>query len=89
MVMTPDPTSSKTSNIVHNERLKLLANALNTAAGSSFTVGVLAPLVAAFYDVSGAYKVAVWKIVVGALIWLSTAVVLHFAARRVLGSLKE
>lgn len=75
--------------LIHNERLKLTANALNTAAGSSFTVGVLAPLVAAFYDVSGAYKVAVWKIVLGAVVWLSTAVVLHLSARRVLGSLKE
>ncbi len=29
---------------IHNERMKLLANALNNAANSSFTVGVLAPM---------------------------------------------
>ena len=36
--------------LIHNERAKLLALAFNTAATSAFTVGVLAPVAAAFYD---------------------------------------
>ncbi len=36
--------------LIHNERTKLLALAFNTAATSAFTVGVLAPVAAAFYD---------------------------------------
>ena len=36
--------------LIHNERTKLLALAFNTAATSAFTVGVLAPVAAAFHD---------------------------------------
>jgi hypothetical protein len=36
--------------LIHNERIKLLAVALNTAATSSFAIGVLAPMAAAFYN---------------------------------------
>ena len=39
--------------LIHNERTKLLALAFNTAATSAFTVGVLAPVAAAFYDFGG------------------------------------
>jgi hypothetical protein len=35
-------------NLVENEQTKLLAAALNTAATSSFTIGVAAPAAAAF-----------------------------------------
>ncbi|ATQ67362.1 MULTISPECIES: hypothetical protein [Methylosinus] len=75
--------------LVHNERVKLLAAALNTAAGSSFTVGVLAPVAAAFYNVNAASGVPLPTIVAGAAIWLFAAAALHLAARRVLGGLKE
>ena len=34
--------------MIHNERTKLTAAAFDTAATSCFTVGVLAPLAAAF-----------------------------------------
>ncbi|BAU39136.1 hypothetical protein APT_02054 [Acetobacter pasteurianus NBRC 101655] len=34
-----------TEKLVHNERLKLRANALNTLGTSYFTIGALAPLV--------------------------------------------
>ena len=44
--------------LIHNERTKLLATALNAAAGSSFTVGVLVPIAAAFYNVSATSGVA-------------------------------
>lgn len=75
--------------LVHNERTKLLATALNTAAGSSFAVGVLAPTAAAFYNVSGTNGVPLTTIVVGVVIWFFAAAVLHFGARHVLGGLKE
>ena len=42
---------------VRNERTKLTANALNTAATSSFTIGVLAPIAAAFYNVGNPNRV--------------------------------
>jgi hypothetical protein len=35
--------------LIHNERVKLLANLLNAMAGSSFAVGVAAPAAAAFF----------------------------------------
>lgn len=75
--------------LVHNERVKLLATALNTAAGSSFTVGVVAPTAAAFYNINGTAGVPLPVIVAGAVIWLFTAIVLHLAARHVLGGLKQ
>ena len=75
--------------LIHNERVKLLAGALNAAAGSSFTVGVLAPIAAAFYNVGATSGVPLPVIVLGAAIWLFTAIVLRLAARHVLGGLKE
>jgi MFS-type transporter involved in bile tolerance (Atg22 family) len=73
--------------LIHNERTKLLALALNAAATSAFTVGVLAPVAAAFYDL-GASRKAPGVVVLGAFLWIGAAVVLHLAARRVLGWLK-
>lgn len=73
---------------IQNERTKLTAALLNGAASSSFTVGVLAPIAAAFYHVSGTSGVALPTIVIGAAIWLVTAVALHLAGRYVLGKLK-
>ncbi|MGH6858408.1 MAG: hypothetical protein ACRECP_12445 [Methylocella sp.] len=75
--------------LVHNERTKLLANVLNGAATSSFAVGVLAPIAAAFYSGGGTTKVSLVTIIIGAVIWLLLAIALHLAARRVLGGLRE
>lgn len=44
--------------LIANEQTKLTAAALNTAATSSFTVGVLAPVAAAFYNVGGKHPCA-------------------------------
>lgn len=38
-----------TEKLVHNERLKLRANALNTLGSSYFTIGALAPMVSLLY----------------------------------------
>ena len=75
--------------LVHNERTKLLANALNTAATSSFAIGVLAPVAATFYNVGGAAPVRLGVLVLGTAIWLIAAAVLHMGARRVLRGLRE
>jgi hypothetical protein len=74
--------------LVENEQTKLLAGALNTAATSSFAIGVLAPMAAAFYSV-GTTRVPVPTVVLGIVIWLSAAVTLHFGARQVLKALKQ
>jgi len=71
-------------NLVENEQTKLLAAALNTAATSSFTIGVLAPMAAAFYNV-GARTVAIHTVITGIVLWSCGAVILHIGARRVLG----
>jgi hypothetical protein len=76
------------SDLVHNERLKLSANVLNGAAGSSFAVGVIAPAAAAFYNVGAAPGVPLAALSIGAAIWFSAAVALHLAARLILGGLK-
>jgi hypothetical protein len=72
---------------IHNARVTLFANLLNTMAGSSFTVGVAAPIAAAFfYNPAGLTRTAVFG---GAAIWLFVTVALHIAAQRVLGGLRE
>ena len=73
--------------LIHNERTKLLALAFNTAATSAFTVGVLAPAAAAFYDF-GTSRQPSKAVILGAFLWIGASVVLHLAARRVLGWLK-
>ena len=71
---------------IHNERTKLFANLLNTMAGSSYTVGVAAPLAAAFfYNPAGLAPRAIFG---GAAIWLFASIVLHIGAQRVLGGLR-
>jgi multisubunit Na+/H+ antiporter MnhG subunit len=72
------------------EKLKLAANALNAAASSSFTVGVVGPLVAVFINLGDvATKVSSTALIVNAIIWLTAAAVLHWAAQKVLDRLDE
>lgn len=73
--------------LIHNERVKLLALAFNTAATSAFTVGVLAPVAAVFYDF-GPSRDAPRTVILGACLWIGASVMLHLAGRRVLGWLK-
>lgn len=75
--------------LIENERTKLLANALNTAATSCFTVGIATPLAGYLYNVTGFRSyVGYWVLVVGVGCWLVAAVLLHSAGRRILGSLE-
>jgi uncharacterized membrane protein YfcA len=75
--------------LIHNERTKLLASAVNTAATSSFAIGVLALMAAAFYNVGGGQPVKLGSLILGTAIWLSAAVGLHMAARQTLKGLRE
>lgn len=74
--------------LIHNERTKLLATAINSAAVSSFTVGVLAPIAAAFYQV-GNTSVPTGITILGTGIWIFAALAIHLAARVVLAGLRE
>ena len=73
--------------LIHNERTKLLALAFNSAATSAFTIGVLAPVAATFYEL-GTSRQPPEAVILGAFLWIGASVVLHLAARRVLGWLK-
>lgn len=69
--------------LIENEQTKLFAAALNTAATSSFTVGVLAPLAAAYYNL-GTAAIASRTVVPGGMLWFFGAAMLHLGARHVL-----
>lgn len=73
--------------LVHNERTKLFANALDRASTACFTVGVLSPIVAALYGIGGPGTASAVTIVLSSAFWLLAAVVLHLRANRVLGKL--
>jgi hypothetical protein len=75
--------------LVHNERVKLAAAGLNTAATSCFTVGIATPLAGYLYNVSGFRTlVGVPELVSGLAGFLLAAAALHLAARYVLGALR-
>jgi hypothetical protein len=73
--------------LVHNEQTKLLANALDRASTACLTIGILAPIAAAIYSVSGAISFNA-KIVLGGIVWSSIALVLLMSAMRVLRRLQ-
>jgi hypothetical protein len=72
--------------LILNEQTKLPANLLNTAAGSSFTVGVAAPIAAMFFY--NPVNIRFAPAVIGIIIWINIASFFHLAARYILGGLK-
>jgi hypothetical protein len=68
------------ANLVHNERVKLRATLFNTAAGSCIALGILAPIVAAFYGL-GTRPPLFW-LLIGAIVWLTAAGALHAMAHQ-------
>lgn len=64
-----NPGMTPTEKLVHNERLKLRANALNTLGTSYFTIGGLAPAVGLLY--SGAVHAQPWYIYILCLVSFS------------------
>jgi hypothetical protein len=89
--MTPQCAGGKGAvagmSLVENEQTKLLAAALNTAATSSVTVGILAPIAAAYYNLGNA-TVLPHTVIIGGFLWFLGAAVLHFAARQILRGLR-
>ena len=80
------PPSSKS----REEKIKLLANALNSAAGSCFTVGVVGPIVAMLINLGDAQtKVTLGALALNAIGWLCACAVLHVWARRQLEDLDK
>ena len=74
--------------VVANERVKLTASLLNTAAGFSLTAGAIAPLIAGSYGLNAAPTVGARALLLIIGIWFAVGVGLHLLARRVLGALK-
>ena len=74
---------------VTDERIKLTAHVLNSAAAGAFVTGVIAPLVAAFYGVPGPAEAGFWRLLLATVIWILVAVCLHMVARALLGRLRE
>jgi hypothetical protein len=70
---------SGTATTIHNERVKLLATALNNAALAFIVAGFIAPLVTG--QLQGGWRAA------AIVLWVGLGVGLHFSARGVLGRL--
>ncbi len=75
--------------LIHNERTKLTANALDRASTACLTVGVLGPAAAALYGLGNVTTPpANVLIIIGSGLWLVASAMLHLLARGMLGRLK-
>ena len=75
--------------LIHNERTKLTAAALDRASTASLAVGALGPFAAMLYGPSGtADHIRSIVVLFGALAWFAAAVVRHLLARHHLGRLQ-
>jgi hypothetical protein len=72
---------------IDDEKIKLVANALDRASTACLAVGVIAPLAAALYEMDPNGRAATAVLALGALIWLAAAIALHLAARWTLNRL--
>lgn len=78
----PDSDMSGLTPLIHNERVKLLANALDRASTACFAVGTLGQ---AFSLPPGGN---LWVSLLSPTSWILAAIGLHLVARRILGRLK-
>jgi hypothetical protein len=77
------------SDLVHNERTKLLANALDRASTAALAVGVLGPVVTATYGLAPPDRpVPLLALIAGTILWLVLAVSLHLFASWTLRKLR-
>ena len=67
-------------NLVHNERIKLLANSLDRASTGCLAAGLIGPTAAIGVSLLASISTAVW---------LFAAFALHLSARYVLGGLRQ
>jgi hypothetical protein len=77
------------SSLVRNERTKLLANALDRASTAALAVGVLGPVVTSSYGLTPPDRgLLLSGLVIGTILWVLIAVLLHVSARWVLKGLR-
>lgn len=74
--------------LIENERVKLLAGAIDRVSTASITVGVLAPAAAAIYA-TAVTGLNLLVYAVAAIVWLLVGAALHLTARWVLGGLRQ
>lgn len=79
---------SRPNKTARNERRKLLATWLNTLAGATVTVGVLAPIAGLYYGISASPRTGI-EIATAIGIWLVAGGILHLLARSRLGGIEE
>lgn len=75
--------------LIHNERTKLRATALNGLAIAAIAAGFITPLAAVAFGIQGAAARGIWPTAVAALSFLAVGVGLHLLAIRLLGELVE
>jgi multisubunit Na+/H+ antiporter MnhG subunit len=74
--------------LIHNERKRLLANALDRASTACFTVGIATPVAGYLYNVGNIGEtISAVRLGLGLFGWLLAAVTLHLLARRPLKGL--
>lgn len=74
-------------NLAHNERVKLLASYLNTAAAAAVVVGLFTPFSGAIFRGEDVILTARGAALFA--FWTAFSLLLHGAAQRVLGGLRE
>jgi len=75
--------------LIHNERTKLTASAIDRASTACFTVGALGPLAAFLYGIGGTVGVVRGIVLLlGAAFWIVGGACLHMLAWLYLGRLK-
>lgn len=78
--------SNVSATAIDNERTKLTANAIDRASTACLAIGIFAPLSVLFQAETA---IPTFYLALSFLGWLVTAIVLHLAARRMLGGLKR
>ncbi len=72
--------------LVRNERLKLVATALNNTAVATIITAVIGPIVGILNGASGTVVTAWW--VFSGILWFLAGIGLHLVGLKVLGRLK-
>jgi hypothetical protein len=75
--------------LIHNERTKLSATALNGTAIASIAAGFITPLAAVSFGLPGSAARGALVTTLFAVAWLGVGSVLHLVARYLLGNLRE
>ena len=73
--------------LIHNERTKLLATALNNTAVATVVTAIVAPIVGFLYGSPSATATRWWPLI--GIAWLLVGIGLHMLAQIVLGKLKQ